>query len=372
VAATRSEAMRAPARDPACCIIPDHVLLRIAKRGNDEQRSAALDSIATSITMRTARAQAEARRSVTPRAPDVRLLALAPPAKKRIIRDAAETANRNGPIVRQEGPDPGLDDSAVNEAFEYLGDTWDFYFQVFARNSLDKAGMPLEAVVHYRRRYDNAVWNGSQMIFGDGSGFKFTRLTQSLTVCAHELTHGVIQYDGPLVYEREPGALNESMADVLAVLVEQRKLGQLPAEADWLIGREIMAPDVTGFEGRPPALRSLKEPGTAYDDDLLGRDDQPAHMDDFQETDIDHGGVHINSGIPNHVFYRLATALGKPAWEDAGRIWYAALGHHRLLPTATFREFGRITRHVAGIIFGPGSHQQDAVAEAWSSVGIEL
>jgi Zn-dependent metalloprotease len=359
-------------RNPACCIIPDYVLRRIAENGDYEQRRSALKSLETSVTMRAARAQAEARRSVTPRAPEVSLLALDAPVKERIIRDAQGTADRRGPIVRQEGPDPQLDDPAVNEAFEYLGDTWDFYFEVFARNSIDKAGMPLEAVVHYRQRYDNAVWNGSQMIFGDGSGFKFTRLTQSLTVCAHELTHGVIQYDGPLVYQREAGALNESFADVLGVLVEQRKLGQRPAEADWLIGREIMAPGVTGVDGRPPALRSLKAPGTAYDDDLLGRDMQPAHIDDFVETDIDHGGVHINSGIPNHAFFRLATALDRPAWEDAGRIWYASLGHERLLPTASFRQFARITRQVAGVIFGAGSSQQDALVEAWHDVGVRL
>ena len=366
------EAAASISRNPMCCVIPDYVLSRVAERGDDEQRLAALATMEASVTMRSARAQAEARRSVVPRSPEVSLLALDAATKERIIRDAEGTRDRRGRIVRQEGPDPQLDDPAVNEAFEFLGDTWDFYFDVFARNSIDKAGMPLEAVVHYRRRYDNAVWNGSQMIFGDGSGFKFIRLTQSLTVCAHELTHGVIQYDGPLVYQREAGALNESMADVLAVLVEQRKRGELPADADWLIGREIMAPDVTGVDGRPPALRSLKAPGTAYDDDLLGRDIQPAHMRDFVETDSDHGGVHINSGIPNHAFHLLATALERPAWEDAGRIWYASLGHERLLPTASFRQFARITRHVAATIFGAGSKQQDAVVEAWQGVGIEL
>jgi len=72
---------------------------------------------------------------------------------------------------------------------------------------------------------------------------------------------------------------------------------------------------------RPVALRSLKAPGTADDDDGPGNEDHPAHMRDFVETDEDHGGVHINSGIPNHAFYLLATALEKPAWEDAGRIW---------------------------------------------------
>jgi Zn-dependent metalloprotease len=133
-----------------------------------------------------------------------------------------------------------------------------------------------------------------------------------------------------------------------------------------------MARGVTGFQGGTPALRSLKAPGQAYDDDLLGTDIQPAHMRDFEETDEDHGGVHINSGIPNHAFYRLATALEKPAWEDAGRIWYATLGHERLLPTATFRQFARIISYVAGVLFGPSSTQQQAVVQAWHDVGVEL
>jgi Zn-dependent metalloprotease len=353
-------------RDPLCCIIPDYVLKRIAERGNEEERRAALDTLAASITMRSARIQAEARRSVLPRSAEVGILAFGPAVKQRITRDAQSTDNRLGPIVRQEG-DPDSADVAVNEAYEYLGDTWDFYFEVFARNSIDKAGLPLEAIVHYRNRFDNAQWNGSQMLFGDGSGLRFTRLTQSLSVCAHELTHGVIQYDGPLIYQREAGALNESMADVLGVLVEQRKLGQTPAQADWLIGREILAPGVQG-----KGLRSLKEPGTAYDDDVLGRDEQPGHMDHFVETEEDHGGVHINSGIPNRAFYLVAEALKKPAWEDAGRIWYASLGHERLLPSATFRQFARITRYVAGVLFGPESAQVSAVEEAWNGVGVEL
>ena len=355
-----------------CCIIPDHILRRVVENGNGDQRKAALQTMAVSGTLRTSRAQAEARRSVTPTSAGAGIMALAPPAKSRIIRDAEGTTNRRGPIVRSEGQDPGPDDPAVKEAYEYLGDTWDFYFQEFARNSIDKAGMDLEAVVNYRQNYDNANWSGQQMIFGNGSGTKFTRLTQSLSVCAHELTHGVIQYDGPLVYERESGAINESIADVFGALIEQWKREQKPADADWLIGREIMGEGVTGYKGGTPALRSLKDPGTAFDDDLLGKDDQPKHMRKFVDTDEDYGGVHINSGIPNHAFYLLAIALEGPAWEDAGRIWYTSLGHPRLMPTATFRQFARITRAVATAQFGPGSRQADAVVEAWQQVGIEL
>jgi Zn-dependent metalloprotease len=350
-----------------CRLIPDYMLRNIAERGNRDERRAALQSLATSGTMRSLRVQAEARRSVAPRAAMVDLTAaLAAPAKERMVRDARGSFDLRGRIVRTEGG-PRSDDEAVEEAFERLGTTWDFFFEVFARNSIDKSGMPIEAVVHYRRNYDNALWNGTQMVFGDGSGRRFTRLTRSLTVCAHELSHGVIQYDGPLVYQGQAGALNESMADVLGVLVEQWKLGQTAEQADWLVGREILAPGVTG-----KALRSLAEPGSAYDDDVLGKDPQPAHMSGFVTTDDDNGGVHINSGIPNRAFSLVATRLGGNAWEDAGRIWYASLGHERLLPTATFRQFARITRYVAVTLFGNGSRQVSAVEEAWSGVGVEL
>jgi Zn-dependent metalloprotease len=350
-----------------CRLIPDYVLRNIAERGSGEERRAALQALSTSGTMRSLRVQAEARRSASPRSalPDL-TAALAAPTKERMVRDARSSTDLRGAIVRTEGG-PRSDDEAVEEAFERLGTTWDFYFEVFARNSIDKSGMPIEGVVHYRRNYDNALWNGTQMVFGDGSGLRFTRLTQSLTVCAHELSHGVIQYDGPLVYQGQAGALNESMADVLGVLVEQWKLGQTAEQADWLVGREILAPGVTG-----KALRSLAEPGSAYDDDVLGKDPQPAHMSGFVTTDDDNGGVHINSGIPNHAFSLVATRLGGNAWEDAGRIWYASLGHERLLPTATFRQFARITRYVAGTLFGSGSKQVSAVEEAWSGVGVDL
>jgi Zn-dependent metalloprotease len=355
------------ARYPLCCVIPDYVLRNIAERGNEEERKVALDALATSVTMRSLRTQAEARRSVTPRAAAPELTAaLAPPTKERLIRDAAGTMDLRGEIVRQEHGDASQDE-AVEEAFERLGDTWDFFFNVYARNSIDKSGMPLEGVVHYRQRYDNALWNGTQMIFGDGSGLRFTRLTQSLSVCAHEMSHGVIQYDGPLVYQGQAGALNEHIADVFGGLVDQWKNDQTADEADWLIGREILAPGVTG-----QALRSMAAPGTAYDDDVLGKDPQPATMDDFVVTDEDHGGVHINSGIPNHAFYKAATKLGGNAWQDAGRIWYASLGHERLLPTATFQQFARITRYVATTLFGPGSTQVTAVEAAWNEVGVNI
>jgi Zn-dependent metalloprotease len=352
-------------RNPLHCLVPDYLLREVARRGGDEHRELALDTLGLSVTLRAARTQAETRRAALgPARPAT--AALKPPKVNRVIRDAKGGEDLNSQIVRQEG-DGDTGDAAADEAYERFGNTWDFWFEVYARNSIDGAGMTLDGVVHYSQNFDNAFWDGDQMIFGDGSGQIFTRLTQSLTVCAHELGHGVVQYDGPLEYQGQSGALNEHYADVFGSMVDQWKNGETSQEADWLIGKEILAPGVTG-----KALRSMKEPGTAYDDDLLGKDPQPAHMDDYVETTDDHGGVHINSGIPNKAFYALAVELGGHSWENAGRIWYTALGNPQLRPTSAFRRFARLTERVAGQLYGAGSKETAAVEAAWDKVGINL
>src|SRR5690606_37493232 len=155
------------------------------------------------------------------------------------------------------------------------------------------------------------------MVFGDGDGEIFRRFTSSLSVVGHELTHGVTQYTSNLVYRGQSGTLNESVSDVFGALVEQFSAGQRTETASWLIGEGLFTDQV---EGR--ALRSLKAPGTAYDDDILGADPQPDHMDGYITTDDDNGGVHLNSGIPNRAFYLVADSVGGHAWERAGRIWY--------------------------------------------------
>jgi Zn-dependent metalloprotease len=352
-----------PCRNPIHCIVPDFMLHEIAKRGGDEHRAAAIETLNKATTLRSSRTQSEARRAaIGP--PRSATAALKPTKVDRVIRDAQHGEDLSSPVVRREG-DPATGDPAVDEAFEYFGDTWDFYFEVFARNSIDNAGLTLDGVVHYSENFDNAFWDGDQMIFGDGSGKLFTRLTQSLTVCAHELGHGVIQYDGPLVYQGQPGALNEHLADVSGAMVHQWRHEETVDKADWLIGKEILAEGVTG-----KALRSMKEPGTAYDDDLLGKDPQPANMDDYVETTGDHGGVHINSGIPNKAFYETAAKLGGHSWEHAGRIWYATLGNPQLRPTSSFDRFARLTLTVARQLYGTKSSEVDAVEAGWRAVGI--
>ncbi|MCU7824887.1 M4 family metallopeptidase [Kitasatospora sp. DSM 101779] len=340
--------MAATSAYPCCAIVPPHVLDRLAELGHaPARRSVAIDT--------ALRAQ--------------RLLAgpsagAAPERLSRTVADAGHGESLPGRTVRAEGDGPVPDESA-NRAYDGLGATFALYREVYGRASIDDAWLPLDATVHYGDRYDNAFWNGSRMVFGDGDGEIFVDFTACLDVIGHELTHGVTQFTADLEYRDQPGALNESLSDVFGSLVKQYALGQRAEEADWLIGAGLLAPGVRGV-----ALRSMKAPGTAYDDERLGTDPQPGHMDGYVRTRRDSGGVHINSGIPNRAFYLAAVAIGGHAWEGAGRIWYDTLTSGRLSPTTGFAAFARATVATAASHYPRVSGVADAVARAWSQVGI--
>jgi Zn-dependent metalloprotease len=353
-------------RNPLFCVIPPHVLNRIAERGNANQRRWALRTLSADTTIRQARAiNTKARGRKGPRE-GYDLLAAAAPAKlNRVIWDARHSYEVTGlKRVRDEGGKP-TKDATVNEAYDGFGDTWNFWHQVFSRDSIDDANMPMRGIVHFGEEYPNAFWDGRRMVFGDGDGEIFTRFTKALDVIGHELGHGVIEDEAALEYNGQSGALNEHFADVAGIMVKQRKLNQTADQADWLIGADIRGSDFHG-----DALRSMKAPGTAYDDPKLGKDPQPAHFKDYVRTLDDNGGVHINSGIPNHAFYQLATNLGGRSWHAPGRIWYDALRSPLLTPTSSFSAFARITHRAARQRFGPGSTEAKAVRTAWAEVGI--
>jgi Zn-dependent metalloprotease len=354
--------MRRPSSGPrcACHIIPPHILRRIAEHGSDAQRRAALDTLGTDQTLRLARATYELLDAGGHHA-----LAVTPGfVKQRTVYDAHGAETLPGRVVRGEGAD-AVRDISVNEAYDGLGATFDFYAQAYERNSIDDEGLHLDATVHYGSRYDNAFWNGQQMVFGDGDGELFNRFTVALDVIGHELTHGVTGDEAGLVYMGQPGALNESISDVFGSLVKQYARKQAAAEADWLIGEGLFTAKVNGV-----ALRSMKAPGTAFDDPVLGKDEQPGSMDHYVRTSADNGGVHINSGIPNRAFYLVATALGGHAWERAGRIWYETVRDRRLRKTATFAQFARTTLLNAEHWFGADVRKD--VAAAWAEVGVKV
>lgn len=290
---------------------------------------------------------------------------------RRSVHDAAGQTALPGERVRYEG-EPPTDDVAVTEAYDGLGSTWALLAEVFGRDSLDGRGLPLVASVHYAQRYDNAFWDGRQMVFGDGDGFYFTRFTASLGVIAHELAHGLVQYSAGLTYVGQAGALNESVSDVLGALVSQRVRGQTAESADWLIGSELLTDRVQGV-----ALRSMAAPGTAYDDPVIGRDPQPAHLSGYvdmpHDADHDNGGVHVNSGIPNKAFHLFATALGGYAWERAGWVWFDTLTTRGRIPRdVDFVTFAAATMTSARERFADEPDVTSALRSAWAGVGIEV
>jgi Zn-dependent metalloprotease len=219
------------------CILPPRVLRNIALKGADEEREAALKTLALDNTIRTSRVMHALVGGLRMPHP---MDAIAAPAPKRSIYDAGHTENLPGSIKRSEGQ-AAVSDKAVNQAYDGLGDTFTFYLQAYQRNSIDNAGLPLIASVHYESKYDNAFWNGQQMVFGDGDNIIFTGFTGATDVIGHELTHGVTGSEANLTYQGQSGALNESISDVFGSMVKQYKLNQTAAEADWLIGAGILA-----------------------------------------------------------------------------------------------------------------------------------
>ncbi|GAA4193710.1 hypothetical protein GCM10022219_15890 [Microbacterium oryzae] len=335
-------------------IVPPYLLERLTTHADERVSACAARTLTVDETLRVKRAVA---------VPTVRATLVAP-HPQRTISDAANTTALPGTTVRREG-DPATGDVAVDEAYDALGATWTLLQEEYGRDSLDGAGRPLLATVHYGDRYDNAFWDGERMVFGDGDGQVFRSFTSAVDIVGHELAHGFVQATVDLVYQGQSGALNESVADVIGSLVKQRLLGQTAAEADWLIGAGIFTDQVQGV-----ALRSLAAPGTAYDDDVLGADPQPASMADYVDTTTDNGGVHINSGIPNRAFHLAATGIGGYSWDGAGRVWYDVLEGRMVASDADFAAFATATIRAAGERFGDGSAQQSAVASAWAEVGV--
>lgn len=246
---------------------------------------------------------------------------------EREIWDCGGSWDQRVKLVRAEGAAASADDD-VNIAYDYSAVVREFYKTVLARRSVDNAGLKLISNVHYGAGYMNAFWDGDEMTYGDGDGVIFTSFARSLDVSAHELTHGVTQFTANLEYEAQPGALNEHFSDVFGSAITQYYNKQDAGAADWLIGDEIMGPTLFG-----EALRSMRAPGTAYDNPLLGKDPQPDHMSNYYSGPDDHHGVHINSGIPNKAFYLVATSIGT---DKAVQIWYQGL--QKLWPTASFAD----------------------------------
>lgn len=362
-----------------CSIVPPYMIDAMKLRGDSETRKMAQELAVAGAQVRDARLAAEPEDvsaqvaalvggggTTAGTAAGLTLVTAASDTLQRHIYDGQMRAALPGQPARDES-EPAVQDQAVNDAYDAAGATYAFFSKAYGRASLDGKNLPLVLTVHHRRNHNNAYWNGTQMLFGDGDGSLFVvgGFSSSLSVVGHELAHGVVQFSGGLVYSGESGALNEHVADVFGALTEQYTKHQQAHEATWLIGEHLVANG-----GSPMSLRSLEEPGTAYrGHPILGDDPQPYHMRDYVHTLTDEGGVHINSGIPNHAFFLVARALKGFAWERAGQIWYDALLALNQ-PHATFQTWARATAQSAARRYGVGSIEERAVHRAWRLVGL--
>ena len=260
------------------------------------------------------------------------------------------------------------------DAHYYANVTDDYYTAVFSRNSLDDEGMQMVSTAHFAMNYNNAFWNGRQITYGDGDGRKtFRELSGGLDVAAHEFTHGVTEFTSGLIYRNESGALNEAFSDMLGNSSEYyaQSNGLDPAgRPDWYIGEDVYLPtdDAPGF-------RNMSDPA---------EDGDPDHYSELYTGKQDNGGVHSNSGIPNHAYYLLVNG-GSNAGEarghdhtgprvrgiglaDAEQIFYT--GFTSLPSTATMSQARQATEAAAGALYGKNSRQKSSTSDAWEAVGV--
>ncbi|TCP22325.1 bacillolysin/thermolysin [Scopulibacillus darangshiensis] len=234
--------------------------------------------------------------------------------------------------------------AAAVSAHYNIEKVYDYYKNNFNRNSYDNKGATLKSTVHYGNDYNNAFWNGQQMVYGDGDGRTFIPLSGSLDVTGHELTHAVTEYTAGLQYRSQPGALNESMSDVFGNFIE--------GNHDYLVGEDVYTPNTPG-----DALRSMSDP-TKYG--------QPDNMSDYVHTGQDNGGVHTNSGIPNKAAYLTIESVG---WDKAQKIYYRALTTY-LSPRSQFSDARAALLQATSDLYGQGA-EYNAVASAWDQVGVK-
>ena len=336
-----------------CHIIPPFVLDALKKAGVDV--SSQTKTISREFRQR--RAEQLAFRSQAS-------VLVTPPTKNadRLVYDCKTTQTQRLLLVRKEGG-AAATDPVVNQVYENAGAVRSYYKDMFNYLSVDNHGADLILNVHFGKAYANAFWDGDEMTFGDGDGQVFINLANALDVTAHELTHGVVQYTAGLNYQGQAGALNEHYADVFGSVIKQVAKKQTAATADWLIGDEIMGPTLKG-----QALRSMKAPGTAYDNPLMGKDPQPDHMTNIYKGSSDNGGVHINSGIPNKVFYLVATGIET---DKAAILWFETL--KTLKPTSNFSSFKTALLKQAKKLATAGSvpaTTESVVKQAFQTVGL--
>lgn len=284
-------------------------------------------------------------------------------ALNRKVYSSNNTSSLPGTLKRGEGSAASTD-AAVNSTYDNVGATYNFYKTVFGRDSYNGSGAALVSSVHYGKNYDNAYWDGVQTVFGDGDGISFGSLTV-LDITAHEITHAVTEYSANLVYQNEPGALNEAMSDILGAAAESYTRGGSVDANTWKIGEEAWTPGTAG-----DAMRYMNDPVA----DGQSKDYYPTR---YTGTE-DFGGVHLNSGIPNLAFKLLVTGGTHPrgrtsvavtavGMDKARAIFYRALTQY-MTSTTNFAGTRAATKQAATELYGAAA--ATSVEQAWAAVGV--
>ncbi|MFB9996819.1 M4 family metallopeptidase [Providencia rustigianii] len=255
----------------------------------------------------------------------------------------------------------------AHHVFSSIGVIRSFLEEKFNIDKMFGCDADINAVIHYGKNYSNAFWNSQAIFFGDGDGTVFGPFYNDIDIIAHELAHGFISSQADFDYIYQSGALNESVADVLGIMVKQFVQKETVSQSNWLLGENLFID-----KKRAPALRSMKEPGTAYNFTQSNRDPQVGYMNQYRNLPrhIDNGGVHINSGIPNKAFYLLAMELGGYSWDVAGKIWVAAVSDPLVISSATFIQFATATVRAAKRLFGDDIAMK--TRQSWLDVGLKL
>ena len=262
-------------------------------------------------------------------------------------------------LVRTEGQPP-VSDAAVNAAYDNVGLILDYLMERFEWHSLDNKGGAVEVNVNLGGdQRNNIFWDGEQLNCGKGDGKEFLNFAFSLNTLADALLKAFLQSIVLLEYKGESGALVTHYADVLASDIKQFYNKQTAQDADWLIGE-----DVLGAKHKGKGIRSLKNPS----DESSTYNPQPMHYSNLYKGTQDNGGVHTNSGIPNHAFYLVSMQIGTSA---ATKLWFETL---KILTTkAKFIDFYNALQTTTANLIQHRTIPENTsvvVLEAFSKVGI--
>lgn len=286
--------------------------------------------------------------------------------RNRETHETGNTTDLPGTLAINESGSTSSTDAVLQAIHNNTGTTYDYYSGRLGRDSLNGSGMTLISTGHYGSSYNNAFWNGAQMVYGDGDGTRFAPLGGALDVVAHEMTHGVTSFESGLVYQNESGALNESLSDVFGAAVEAWAAGGINGNT-WKIGENVYTPATAG-----DALRYMDNPTR----DGVSKDYYPER---YTGTD-DNGGVHYNSGISNLAFQRLVAGGGHPRYKNhynvsgigmskAEAIFYRAQTDY-LISSSDFQGMRNATLRAAEDLFGANSAERSSVNMAWCLVGV--